>query len=93
MFLLIVTVYLAAFTSFSYSQVELVSPSHSVYNYLQRMQSLKITPDYNPGNIPISRESVAGFLRLIESNIDKITSIDKKLLIDYKVEFEYELDL
>ena len=83
---------MAVFTSFGYSQVELVSPSHSVYNFLQRMQTMKITPDYNPGNIPISRESVAGFLKLIEVNSKRITSVDKKLLKDYKIEFEYELD-
>lgn len=72
------------------SQVELVPPSNSVYNFLQRMQTMKIIPDYNPGNIPISREAVAGFLKIIDTNSAKITSVDKKLLGDYKVEFQYE---
>jgi len=90
--LLVVIIYTTAFTNRTYSQVELVPPSHPVYNYLQRMQSMKITPDYNPGNIPVSRELVAGFLRLIEANSNRITSVDKKLLKDYKVEFEYDLD-
>jgi len=92
--LLVVIVYMAAFffITSAYAQVELVPPSHPVYNYLQRMQTMKITPDYNPGNIPISRESVVGFLRLIEANSNRITSVDKKFLNDYKVEFEYEFD-
>ncbi|MEO8666121.1 MAG: capsule assembly Wzi family protein [Ignavibacteria bacterium] len=74
-----------------YSQVELVQPSHPVYNFLQRMQSMKIIPDYNPANIPISRESVASFLKIISANASKISSTDKKLLKDYNIEFQYEL--
>ncbi|MDQ3193852.1 MAG: capsule assembly Wzi family protein [Bacteroidota bacterium] len=74
-----------------YSQVELVTAGHPVYNYLQRMQTMKIIPDYNPANIPISRETVASFLKTISINSSKITSTDKKLLKDYDVEFQYEL--
>jgi len=74
----------------SFAQVELVPPSNQVYGFLQRMQTMKIIPDYNPGNIPISRESVAGFLKTIDANSNKISSIDKKLLSDYRIEFRYE---
>ncbi|MDQ3020537.1 MAG: capsule assembly Wzi family protein [Bacteroidota bacterium] len=75
----------------SYSQVELVNPRDQVYNYLQRMQTMKIIPDYNPANIPISRESIAAFLKIITANTNKISSVDKKILNDYSVEYQYEL--
>ncbi|MEO6693997.1 MAG: capsule assembly Wzi family protein [Ignavibacteria bacterium] len=90
-FFVTIILYTAVIKS-GYSQVELVPPSNPVYEYLQRMQTLRITPDYNPANIPISRESVAGYLSLIEANSNRITSVDKKLLKDYRVEFEYELE-
>lgn len=51
---------------------------------------MKIIPDYNPGNIPISREAVTGFLKIIDTNSAKISSVDRKLLGDYKIEFQYE---
>ncbi|MEP7146058.1 MAG: capsule assembly Wzi family protein [bacterium] len=74
-----------------YSQVELVPPGHAVYNYLQRMQTMKILPDYNPASIPVSRELISSFLRIISESKSKITSTDKKLLMDYETEFQYEL--
>lgn len=79
------------FTSKSYSQVELVSPTHPVYNYLERMMTMKIIPDYNPANVPISRESVSNFLKIIKDNTNKISLVDKKILKDYETEFEYDM--
>lgn len=74
-----------------FSQVELVNPGNSVYNFLQRMQTMKIISDYNPANIPISREAVASFLNIISANSNKISPVDKKILNDYGIEFQYEL--
>lgn len=76
----------------SYSQVELVNPSHPVYDFLQRMLTLELIPDYNPANIPISREAVSGFLKVIKDNQNRISKVDRKMLGDYEVEFEYELN-
>ena len=74
-----------------YSQVELVPPSHPVYDYLKRMQLLEVIDDYNSSALPISRECVADYLKTIEENTDKISSTDKKILKDLKVEFEYDM--
>lgn len=52
---------------------------------------MQIIPGYNPANIPLSRESVASFLKIIAENTNRITSVDKKLLKDFQVEFQYEL--
>lgn len=84
-------IFLFSFLNKSYSQVELVPPDNSVYSYLQRMLTLNVITDYNPGNIPVSRETVSSFLKIIESKKDRISGTDRKLLSDYKTEFEYDL--
>jgi hypothetical protein len=73
----------------AYSQIELVPPSHPVYDFLKRMQLKEIIPDYNSANIPISRGEIAKYLKIIDGQ--KISSVDKKLMEDYKVEFEYDI--
>lgn len=75
----------------AYAQVELVDVSNPVYDFLKRMQLMKIIPDYNSSNIPISRGEVGKYLIAIIEKSDKITSTDKKLLIDYEIEFEYDM--
>lgn len=82
---------LALFAKNSNSQVELVSPDNTVYNFLQRMQTLEIIKDYNQANIPLSREVIASFLKTIGEKKNKISSTDKKILNDFNVEFQYEL--
>ncbi len=62
-----------------------------VYNFLKRMQLMKIIPDYNSSVIPISRGEVGKYLITIKDNLNKITNTDKKLLKDYEVEFEYDM--
>ncbi len=88
-FFLFISVFI--FINNCYSQIELVSPQNPVYNFLQRMHTLEVIPDYNPGNIPISRQAVASFLKIIGDNPKKTTSTDKKILSDFKIEFQYEL--
>ncbi len=75
----------------SYAQVELVEVRNPVYNFLKRMQLMQIIPGYNSSNIPISRGEVGKYLITVIENSDKITSTDKKLLIDYEMEFEYDM--
>ncbi|MBP9191143.1 MAG: hypothetical protein KBF96_01185 [Ignavibacteria bacterium] len=79
------------FVNVSFSQVELVQPRHPVYDYLQRMQTMKILKDYNRGNIPLSREKVASFLQIINEKSGSISSVDRQILGDLKLEFEYEM--
>ncbi len=74
-----------------YSQAELVDVSNPVYNFLKRMQLMKIIPEYNSSDIPISRGEVGKYLITVINKSGKITSTDKKLLIDYEIEFEYDM--
>ena len=74
------------FLNKSEAQVELVQPNHPVYDFLQRMQTLKIIFDYNRANIPISRENVASYLKTIVAAKNKITSVDREILKDYEIE-------
>ncbi len=79
------------FAKNSFGQVELVNPNHPVYDYLQRMQTLKIIFDYNRANIPISRENVADYLKTIKANSGKISRVDREILKDFEIEFEYDI--
>ncbi len=73
-----------------FAQIEMVAPSHSVYDFLKRMQISEII-DYNSSQTPISRGEIGKFLTTINSNRDKLTSVDKKILDDYLAEFEYDM--
>lgn len=72
-------------------QVELVDAKNPVYNFLKRMQLMKIIPDYNSSVIPIPRGEVGKYLVTIKDNLKKITHTDKKILRDLEVEFEYDM--
>ena len=87
----VIIIFLFSFLNKSYSQVELVPPDNPVYNYLQRMLVMNVITDYNPANIPVSRETVSAYLKIIESKQDRISSTDRKLLNDFSTEFEYDL--
>ena len=75
-----------------YSQVELVPPSHPVYDYIKRMQLLGVIEDYNSSTIPLSREQIAGYIRIINDNTNRISGTDKKILNDLNVEFEFDIN-
>ena len=89
--ILLTAILFVSICSSVYSQVELVSPSHTVYDYLKRMQLEGIIPGYNSANIPISRGEIADYLKVINENSKKLSSIDKQFLSDYKIEFEYDM--
>ena len=73
------------------SQVELVDADNPVYGFLKRMQLDGIIPEYNSSEMPLSRYEVAGFLKIIKNNYNKITSVDRKFLEDYETEYEYDM--
>lgn len=75
----------------TFSQVELVQPSHRVYDFLDRMFINKVIYGYSPSMKPISRREIAGYLKEINNKRTKISATDKKLLEDFYIEFEYDL--
>jgi len=88
----LITAFFVVIANFLYSQVDLVPPSHPVYEYLKRMQLLNIIEDYNSSVIPVSRQQVAGYLKIIGSKKEKLNGIDKAVLSDYLIEFEYDIN-
>lgn len=87
---IIIVLLFVTFTSV-FGQVELVPVEHKVYDYLFRMKTKGIVEDYNPAQLPISRNMVSLFLKEIETRKD-ISKNDRNLLNDFLVEFEYDLD-
>jgi hypothetical protein len=75
-----------------FAQVELVPPSHSIYDYLKRMQLLNVIDDYNSSIIPVSRQQIAGYLKTISEKKAKLNTLDKSILRDYIIEFEYDIN-
>jgi len=73
------------------AQVELVPVSNPVYDFLKRMQLEGYIPEYNSGNIPVSRAEVADYLKTIKTKYSYLERIDKNLLNDYYVEFGYDI--
>lgn len=88
---LVVTFFILLIGKNSVAQVEYVQVNSPVYHFLERMLTMKVITGYNPAVIPISRGAVADYLKVIIANTNKISSTDKKILADFKVEFQYEL--
>ena len=72
------------------AQVELVPVGNQVYDFLKRMQVKGIVTEFNSGALPISRDEVGAMLRKVESEKQKLSGVDKSMLEDYLVEFEYD---
>ena len=74
-----------------FSQTEYVSSTNPVYDFVERMETLQIINDYNSFELPKTRGEIAGYLKQIIKNENKLDDVDKKILQDLKVEFEYDL--
>lgn len=77
--------------TYSFAQTEYEPVDNKVYEFLERMESLQIIPDYNSYQIPKTRKEIAEYIKLIILNQQILDANDKKYLDDLKVEFEYEL--
>jgi hypothetical protein len=79
------------FTVTILSQTEYVTSVNPVYDFLERMETLQIIENYNSFEIPKTRGEIAGYLKQIINRENKLDDVDKKILQDLKVEFEYDL--
>ncbi len=77
--------------SVSFAQTEYVPVDNRVYEFLVRMETLQIIPDYNSFEIPKTRKEIAAYLETVISHQQKLDEQDKKYISDLEVEFEYEL--
>ena len=74
-----------------FSQTEYVSSTNSIYEFLDRMETLQIINNYNSFEIPKTRGEIAGYLKQIIENKSKLDNVDKKMLQDFIIEFEFDL--
>jgi hypothetical protein len=78
-----------------FSQVELLERSHSVYEFLKRMDVKGVIDDFNSAKIPLSRYEVARQLSVISSKVSGTKSLlnknDIEQLNDYLIEFEFDV--
>ncbi len=73
------------------AQTEYVLSDSYVYHFLERMEALHIIEGYNSFEVPKTRTVIAGYLKEVIANRDKLDEADKNLLTDYEAEFELEL--
>ncbi|PIW69571.1 MAG: hypothetical protein COW08_06420 [Ignavibacteriales bacterium CG12_big_fil_rev_8_21_14_0_65_30_8] len=73
------------------AQTEYVLSDNSVYSFLERMESLQLLERYNSLEIPKTRGDIGNYLKQLIPTIDELDRSDKKLLVDYIVEFENEV--
>lgn len=79
------------FSATLFAQTEYVLSNNRVYDFLERMETLQIIQKYNSLEIPKSRNEIAGFLKEVIANRDKLDEADKAYLNDLEAEFELEL--
>ena len=72
-------------------QAENVSVSHPVYQFLKRLGVKGLVERFDDAVLPFSRKTIAGYLDEINNRKDDLTRVEKDLLADYVVEFEYDL--
>ncbi len=77
--------------SINFAQAEYVRVENSVYEFLERMETEQIINNYNSFEIPKTRNVISENLKQVINNEAKLDEIDKQILNDFKIEFEYEL--
>lgn len=82
---------LLLFTEISLSSQLYVSIDDPVYSYLKRMEARGIIKDYNDSVLPLRRDEIAKYLKIIESNQQKLKEIEKRLLNEFLADYRIEL--
>jgi hypothetical protein len=74
-----------------FAQIGYVETENTVYNFLDRMNSLHIIENYNSFEIPKTRKKITKYLSEILTVKNELNNIDLKTLEDYLIEFEFDL--
>ncbi len=74
-----------------FAQTEYVPSDNRVYNFLERMETLQIIPDYNEFEIPKTRGEIAEYVKRVIHYKSTLDDADREFLDDLRIEFEYEL--
>ena len=78
-------------SSVTFAQTEYVPADNQVYEFLQRMETLSIIPDYNSFEIPKTRKEIAEYLKTVIDSESGLDDADQAFLNDLEIEFENEL--
>jgi hypothetical protein len=73
------------------AQVEMVGIGDPVYQFLKEMQVSGHLKEYNSSLSPISRRSVAGYLKHLNDITNELSSSSRSRLNYFTTEFEYDL--
>lgn len=76
-----------------FSQQEMVGVEHPVYNFLARMEILKVISGYNHFEKPMARMEVAAMLNSASEKKSELSLIDQQMLDDFRKEFWHELKI
>ncbi|RPI68718.1 MAG: hypothetical protein EHM47_14175, partial [Ignavibacteriales bacterium] len=77
--------------SLLFAQSEYVSVDNPVYDFLERMDVLKIIEHYNSFEIPKSRGEIGNYIKEIIKHEQNLDNTDKNILKDLITEFEVEV--
>lgn len=72
-------------------QAEYVRIDNPVYDFLERINNIIPIENYSQFELPKTRTDISNYLKQIIINSNKLDYVDKKLLEDFKSEFEFEL--
>lgn len=75
-----------------YAQIGFVEYNHPVLPFLERMKTIRIIEDFDPFELPKTRSEISGHLLRIDSLKNNLSSIDKKMLNDFLIEFAFDLN-
>ncbi len=73
------------------AQTETVPVSHPAYRFLKRMEVKGVLERYNDAMVPLSRRSIADFLTKLRERGGELTQVERDILRDFFVEFEYDI--
>lgn len=71
----------------SYTQVEDIPISNSVYNFLMREEVKGLLPHFSMTKLPLQRGDIIDALRVIRSQEDRLSNAEKSALLRYEKEF------
>ncbi|MGE5350556.1 MAG: hypothetical protein ACM3P0_00630 [Acidobacteriota bacterium] len=87
----ILILFLLAFSSSAFAQAEYVPYNHPVYEFLERMNTLKFVSGFNDFERPTTRRNIARFLKEVLPFKTRLDHSDQNLLQDFQNEFEFEI--
>jgi hypothetical protein len=66
--------------------------SHPVYHFLDRMETTGILDNILDGVKPFDRGHIAELLKVVESQRERLSAIDQRVLDNYLLDFRFEID-